>query len=195
MNIINKQAFEAYKSVFTLLLQIRRAQHALKRLTTLKSLTTTLKRDSAEGALYYSLKHRLLWFTNTLYYHLTDLVLLPQTARMRAKMAKALDVDGMVGVHAEFVNRIREQCLLGPKVCFVVITCHSVTLPARCWMLTDAAGANPPNHYHASRPLALLRRRTDTPRCTAARARQRGPVYARHSRSAAAGPWRFFLRF
>ncbi|KAH8149715.1 uncharacterized protein LAJ45_06346 [Morchella importuna] len=115
MNVINKQALEAYKSVFTLLLQIRRAQHALKRLTTLKILTT-LKRGSGEGALYYSLKHRLLWFTNTLYYYLTDLVLLPQTAQMRAKMAKALDVDGMVGVHAEFVNRIREQCLLGPKL-------------------------------------------------------------------------------
>lgn len=116
MNVINKQALEAYKSVFTLLLQIRRAQHALKRLTTLKADFRRLG-EPGEGALYYSLKHRLLWFTNTLYYYLTDLVLLPQTAQMRAKMAKALDVDGMVGVHAEFVNRIREQCLLGPKVC------------------------------------------------------------------------------
>ncbi|KAH0608252.1 uncharacterized protein H6S33_002304 [Morchella sextelata] len=115
MNVINKQAFEVYKAVFTFLLQIRRAQYVLKRLTALKHDFRRLG-EPGEGALYYSLKHRLLWFSNTIYYYLTDLVLLPQTAKMRAKMAKALDVDGMISVHSDFINKIKEQCLLGPKL-------------------------------------------------------------------------------
>lgn len=69
MNVIRKDAFAVYKSIFTLLLQIRRAQYVLKRLSQQK------EGARVSEALYYSLKHRLLWFANTVYYYLTDLVL------------------------------------------------------------------------------------------------------------------------
>lgn len=68
MNVIRKHAFEVYKAVFTLLLQIRRAKYVLKRLGLLN------EGERRSSALYYSLKHRLLWFANTIYYYLTDLV-------------------------------------------------------------------------------------------------------------------------
>lgn len=73
MNVIRKHAFKVYKSIFTFLLQIRRAKYVLKRLSLLK------EGERRKEALYYSLKHRLLWFANTIYYYLTDLVPLPIT--------------------------------------------------------------------------------------------------------------------
>lgn len=131
MNVIQKDAFLIYKSIFTFLLQIRRAKYVLKRLTLLKDDFRTVG-ERGEGTLYYSLRHRLLWFANTIYYYLTDLVhppihpkhyktnkyqvLLPQTQTMRSEMATAVDVDGMIAVHSNYMNRIKDQCLLGPKV-------------------------------------------------------------------------------
>lgn len=76
MNVIRKESFDVYKAIFTFLLQIRRAQYVLKRLNMLKDDFRTLG-EHGEGAMYYSLKHRLLWFTNTIYYYLTDLVCQP----------------------------------------------------------------------------------------------------------------------
>jgi len=73
MNVIRKESFEVYNNVFTFLLQIRRAKYMLERLTLLKEDFRTLG-ESGEGAVYYSLKHRLLWFANIVYYYLTDLV-------------------------------------------------------------------------------------------------------------------------
>lgn len=73
MNVIRRDAFVVYKSIFTLLLQIRRAEYVLKRLSFLKE-DFRIIGERREGALYYSLKHRLLWFANTIYYYLTDLV-------------------------------------------------------------------------------------------------------------------------
>lgn len=35
---------------------------------------------------------------------------------MRAEMATAVDVDGIIAVHNDYINRIKDQCLLGPKV-------------------------------------------------------------------------------
>lgn len=35
---------------------------------------------------------------------------------MRAEMATAVDVDGIIAVHNAYISRIKDQCLLGPKV-------------------------------------------------------------------------------
>lgn len=35
---------------------------------------------------------------------------------MRAEMATAVDVDGIIAVHNDYISRIKDQCLLGPKV-------------------------------------------------------------------------------
>ncbi|PWW76919.1 hypothetical protein C7212DRAFT_357533 [Tuber magnatum] len=115
MNVIRKESFEVYNNVFTFLLQIRRAKYMLERLTLLKEDFRILG-ESGEGAVYYSLRHRLLWFANIVYYYLTDLVLIPQTIHMRQEMARAVHVDGMIQAHNTYIQKIKDQCLLGAKL-------------------------------------------------------------------------------
>ncbi|CUS07192.1 unnamed protein product [Tuber aestivum] len=115
MNVIRKESFEMYNNIFTFLLQIRRAKYMLERLTLLKEDFRFLG-ESGEGAIYYSLRHRLLWFANIVYYYLTNLVLTPQTTHMRQEMARAVHVDGMIQAHDTYIQKIKDQCLLGAKV-------------------------------------------------------------------------------
>ncbi|CAZ84768.1 unnamed protein product [Tuber melanosporum] len=115
MNVIRKESFDVYNNIFSFLLQIRRAKYVLERLTLLKEDFRTLG-ESGEGAMYYSLKHRLLWFANIIYYYLTNSVLIPQTTHMRQEMARAVHVDGMIQVHNTYIQKTKEQCLLGAKL-------------------------------------------------------------------------------
>lgn len=105
MNVIHKDAFDVYKAIFTFLLQIRRAKYVLKRLSMLKEDFRTLG-DSGEGALYYSLRHRLLWFANTIYYYLTNLVWL--TPRISVLGYRA----ALTKMYRSYSRRLR-KC--GPK--------------------------------------------------------------------------------
>jgi gamma-tubulin complex component 5 len=72
--------------------------------------------DDGEAELYYALRHRLLWFSNTIYTYLTALVLVPYTAKMRQQLSAAEDMDAMVAVHENYMARLEDQCLLSPKL-------------------------------------------------------------------------------
>jgi gamma-tubulin complex component 5 len=107
LNIIQPaSSFPTYRRVFTFLLQLRRARYLLERLR---------NGDVAEKS-FFALKQRFLWFSSVIVQYLTDLVLRPTTAALKRDLANADDVDAMVAVHAAFVEKVREQCLLGTKL-------------------------------------------------------------------------------
>jgi gamma-tubulin complex component 5 len=107
LNIIQPaSSFPTYRRVFTFLLQLRRARYLLERLRS---------GDVAEKS-FFALKQRFLWFSSVIVQYLTDLVLRPTTAALKRDLANADDVDAMVAVHAAFVEKVREQCLLGTKL-------------------------------------------------------------------------------
>ena len=108
-NIVRLDSIETYQRIFVFLLQLQRAKYLLQR--------QKLKECSLEIAprilvRLYAIRHRLLWFTNTILTYLTDLVLSTNTARMRASMKLAVDVDGMVKVHKAYITQIEKQCFL-----------------------------------------------------------------------------------
>ncbi|CCX12894.1 Similar to Gamma-tubulin complex component 5; acc. no. Q8BKN5 [Pyronema omphalodes CBS 100304] len=105
LNIVTIDSFAIYRSVFTFLLQLRRARYLLER---------TQKRAADKQAL--RIRQKLLWFTGVVVSYLTDLVLRPLSERLRKEMDKAADVDEMVTVHKRFVQDVKEQCLLGSKL-------------------------------------------------------------------------------
>lgn len=107
--VITRDTVSHYQSVFTFLLQLRRAAAILN----------TFKAHGAgaeQHAAYYSLRARLLWFTTTLRSYLTTLVLAPETARMRASLQKAEDLDSMIELHSAFTRRVVEETCLGTKL-------------------------------------------------------------------------------
>lgn len=112
--IITPEMMPSYCKIFTFLLQIRRASHILSR----EQPSALLLRSTStrEGALYFSLRSRLLWFTSTLYNYLTTLIIGPSTEQMRAHLEAAADVDSMIDVHATYMKTIIAQSLLGSKL-------------------------------------------------------------------------------
>ncbi|KAI9783400.1 MAG: hypothetical protein M1839_003935 [Geoglossum umbratile] len=119
-NVVKKGTFHVYQRIFTFLLQVRRAMQTLERFRLLKDgLQSSASHGDdygGEAELYYTLRHRLLWFSNTIYTYLTALVLQPHTAKMRQQLSEAEDMDAMIEVHENYVARLEDQCLLSPKL-------------------------------------------------------------------------------
>lgn len=125
--VIPTESLAGYQSVFTLLLQIRRASALLSRH---RLLDDDRGGDNSRGdhalpsgdrALYFTLRARLLWFCNTLQSYLATLVIAPRVERLRADLLRqdgqqTLDVDAMIAVHAQFVRSLVDEALLGAKL-------------------------------------------------------------------------------
>jgi gamma-tubulin complex component 5 len=113
--ILTPATISSYKRIFTLLVQIRRSSHILSRQKLIDD-TLNYTTGTDERALYYSLRTRLIWFTQTLYYYLTSLVLEPSSEKMRAGLKAAEDVDSMIEVHSTYIKRTIDQALLGSRL-------------------------------------------------------------------------------
>ena len=113
--IIKDDTLPSYQQIFTFLCQIRRSIHVLTRSRLVKDdLTHTSNSD--ERALYYGLRSRLLWFTQTMYYYFTSIVLDVRTSKLKQDMENAKDVDDMILIHSHFIKLATDQCLLGRRL-------------------------------------------------------------------------------
>jgi gamma-tubulin complex component 5 len=122
-NILSKDSIFIYQRVSTFLMQIRRAKYILVK-QRLQFSTTQDKRN--ERILGYALRHRLLWFTNTLYSYLSDIVLTTSLAKMRKALSKAVDIDSMILVHCSCLEKIEDQCLLSKQLAPIFNTIISI---------------------------------------------------------------------
>ena len=107
MNILRKHTLVTYHQIFTLLLQILHAKYHLVRVVLLP--ITSLDQ---EAKLTYSLRQRLLWFTDTFHTHIVVSSLAVSTAEMRGHLAAAEDVDAMTKIHQSYIGKIAAQSLL-----------------------------------------------------------------------------------
>lgn len=110
--VITAESTAGYQAIFTLLLQIRRAAATLNKLFT----SCRSYDETGEQVAFYSLRSRLLWFTNILQTYLATLVLAPNIERMRRDVRNAEDVDAMIEIHSAFSRRITEEAFLGAKL-------------------------------------------------------------------------------
>lgn len=113
--VITPKAMLSYQRIFIFLLQVRRSSHILSR-ETFKIDRLNSINENDEQALFYSLRMRLLWFTETFYYYLTCLALEPCTQKMKADLKAAEDIDMMIKVHTDYINRCIDQTLLGKNL-------------------------------------------------------------------------------
>lgn len=109
-NIITKDSITTYQRISTFLLQIRRAKHAISKHRLQYSASAQGPRTNA--ALGYAIRHNMLWFLNTLYSHITDLVISTTTESMRKSLSSSQDVDSMISVYKEYMDSMESQCLL-----------------------------------------------------------------------------------
>ncbi|KAH6892167.1 Spc98 family-domain-containing protein [Thelonectria olida] len=113
--VLSEDTISQHHSVFTLLLQLKRALNVLQKQKILESYWTD-DDNWGERALYYSLRNNLLWFTTTLQTYMTNLVLAPNSAKMRQELRDAHDVDAMIVIHATFIKRVIDEACLGSRL-------------------------------------------------------------------------------
>ncbi|KAH8805949.1 Spc98 family-domain-containing protein [Xylogone sp. PMI_703] len=137
--ILTPSTARSYQKIFTFLLQIRRSSHMLYRQRLLKDQSTyTSSRD--ESSLHYSLRTRLLWFTQTLYYYITCLVISPNVEKLNKDLVHADDIDAMIEVHRVFIKNSIDQTLLGSRLELIHKTI--LTILDLSIKLEDARAAN-----------------------------------------------------
>ncbi|KFY35466.1 hypothetical protein V494_05922 [Pseudogymnoascus sp. VKM F-4513 (FW-928)] len=105
--VIRPVTLNAYKRIAVFLLQIRRASYIL---------SGSQSRATSAPPLYYGLRTKLLWFSNTLYSYLTDIVLRVSMDEMRKNMAAAEEIDDMIEIHESFLKKVTTQSLLGQRL-------------------------------------------------------------------------------
>lgn len=115
-NIIKQESILVYQRIFIFLMQAHRAKHMLERERLINSKMPNSESEHRESHLVFTLRHCLLWFSNTLIIYLTDMVLATASANMRANMTAAEDVDGMIAVHEAYVSKLEQQCLIHQRL-------------------------------------------------------------------------------
>ncbi|KAF9768485.1 hypothetical protein IL306_014244 [Fusarium sp. DS 682] len=113
--ILSEDSTAQYDTIFTLLLQLKRALFVLHKRKILENFWAD-NDNWDERALYYSLRTSLLWFCTTLQTYLATLVLAPNCAKMRQNMQDAHDVDAMITVHAAFLKQVVDEACLGSRL-------------------------------------------------------------------------------
>ncbi|KAK7509387.1 Spc98 family-domain-containing protein [Phyllosticta citriasiana] len=113
-NVIQRSALPTYQRISTLLLQTYRARHVLRSANLSISLSPTTHNRSTR--LRTLLRHRLLWFADTLHAYLTTTAIASSTSALRAALVAADDIDAMAALHAAFVTDVERRCLLTPAL-------------------------------------------------------------------------------
>ncbi|KAH8701965.1 putative gamma-tubulin complex component GCP5 [Talaromyces proteolyticus] len=117
-NIITKNAISTYQRISTFLMQIRRAKYILERQRLRKEDHDSdgFNNNSGDDGRGYIIRHSLLWLTNTLYSHFTELVVAMSTENMKKALAASVDVNGMIAVHEAYMSSLEQQCLLSTNL-------------------------------------------------------------------------------
>lgn len=113
--IVTDESMAHYQSIFTLLLQTKRATHILQKAKILQHYWTDHK-NWDERALFYASRSRLLWFCTTIQTYLATLVLEPIDHQMRRDLHAAEDIDAMIAVHANAMKQMVDQACLGSRL-------------------------------------------------------------------------------
>ena len=113
--IVSTEALEHYQAVFTLLLQVRMALHALQKHKLLDGYWTDHE-SWDERALFYSSRSNLLWFCTTFQTYLSTLILIPNAVKMRNELRVAQDVDAMISIHSHSMKQIVDEACLGSRL-------------------------------------------------------------------------------
>ncbi|KAI9891220.1 MAG: hypothetical protein M1814_002910 [Vezdaea aestivalis] len=114
-NIVQQPAIKGLQKVSTLLVQILRSKYVLEQVRILKQLPTP-NEDPVERALVFRIRHSLLWFSNSIYLHLTETVIEPLCKSMKQEQVSAADLEEMVLAYEKFVKTLESRCFTTKKL-------------------------------------------------------------------------------
>ncbi|KAK2603711.1 hypothetical protein QQS21_004087 [Conoideocrella luteorostrata] len=113
--VLTDDSLENYQSLFTFLLQFKRATHALHKPKILDNYWTDHDNWNAV-AIFYSARNKLLWFCTTIQTYLTALVLRPLDTQLRLDLVSACDMDELIAAHHKALKAMVDQACLGSRL-------------------------------------------------------------------------------
>jgi len=128
--VLNQANFATYNSVFQFLAGVKRSLWALQSIRLNRLLEMEEQSDLSSSSLLLqdlslplgSKEHRLqllrswlLYFTTTVHGYFMSRVVHSTEVELRIKLSKATDLDMILEVHQEYLNRIHDRCFLHPS--------------------------------------------------------------------------------
>ncbi|XP_052244242.1 gamma-tubulin complex component 5-like isoform X2 [Dreissena polymorpha] len=133
--VINERCQEIYNQIFSFLLQIKRAKYCLDELRfydvakaspvisstdqILKSLNLDTTPRASKIHRMHLLRMRLINFVNNLHNYIMTRILHSIGLDFTRDLAKACDLDQIIEVHAAYIRKIHQRCLLHKKNAFL----------------------------------------------------------------------------
>ena len=151
--VLLSESISGYQSIFTLLLQVRRAILIINKYRILLDLGLE-EHNHEQHCKYYALRAKLIWFCELFHAYLATLVLAPGIEKMQRDLRAADDVDNMITVHSNFIKDMVDQCCLGSKL-KPIKDCILDVLDL-CIRLSDAHKANAAREEEESDELSRL---------------------------------------
>ena len=115
-NILRPASLASCRRIALILMQTRRSRDSLERRAYVHVMNGRLGSDPMDQNTLRALYHKLLLFTNTLYSHLTALVIETSTSKMKARLRQASTVDEVITVHSEYVTNLEKACFTSKKL-------------------------------------------------------------------------------
>ncbi|KAF4585533.1 gamma-tubulin complex component GCP5 [Ophiocordyceps camponoti-floridani] len=110
--IVTTESIANYQSIFTLLLQLKKAMHVLHE----ARLPDEYREDRAQSCLFYATRHKLLWFCATMHTYLAMQVLEPTAVQMKRDLKSADSIETMIATHCGGMKLMTEQACLSHEL-------------------------------------------------------------------------------
>ncbi|OCH94284.1 hypothetical protein OBBRIDRAFT_163520 [Obba rivulosa] len=109
--IFKPATMQVYSSIFSFILQIRRAKSVLERIL-VRDVLASSPHASSEFKAFYAMRSRLSWFVNTLLNFMATNVLHTQVLKFHEAFRQAKSLDDMIRIHEDHLAKIEGRCLL-----------------------------------------------------------------------------------
>ncbi|TFY67661.1 hypothetical protein EVJ58_g1495 [Rhodofomes roseus] len=109
--VFGPKAMQIYSSIFTLVLQIRRAKSVLERIL-VRGAMGHASHMASEMKAFYAMRSKLSWFVNTLLNFVATNVLDAEVLRFHKDFRQAVSLNDMIRLHDEHLAKMESRCLL-----------------------------------------------------------------------------------
>ncbi|KAI0032929.1 Spc98 family-domain-containing protein [Vararia minispora EC-137] len=148
--VFGPTAISMYSSVFGLLLQIRRAKHALERIL-VRTGSDRVTRSSNDMKFFYAMRNRLSWFVCALQDFIVTYVLQTAVSQLNELLRRAKSLDDAIQIHDAHLCKVVTLCFLdnnNAKLLQTIISILSMCLDFGDYFVAFTGGTT----YNPSRP-------------------------------------------
>jgi len=109
--VFGPKAMQTYSSIFTFVLQIRRAKSVLERILVRSGIGST-SHMASEMKVFYAMRSKLSWFVNTLLNFVATNVLHAEVLSFHKDFRQTRSLNDMIRLHDEHLAKVESRCLL-----------------------------------------------------------------------------------